>query len=274
MSRRDEGTARRLTYWKRRYLLREYDRFGDADLAAATGLSTATVHDFLTRLGATRSPGDLRRIAQSDERPPVMFTPSWARARLTRLHTRPLTRVDGLLLALMFVGSVLLYGSTAARTVTGEDSGEFLAAAHTFGVPHPPGYPFWLLLAWVAEHLLAFGTVAFRVTLVSLLPSALANTLLLVIALKTLRSRLAACAGAALFTVSLTHWTQAVIPEVYGLNTLFVALQVLMLVRLAEGPSAGRLLLLAFVTGLSATVGCNELPSAFSGMSGEMSIAS
>ncbi|MEZ5979433.1 MAG: DUF2723 domain-containing protein [Planctomycetota bacterium] len=39
----------------------------------------------------------------------------------------------------------------AAPVVTYEDSGELIAAAHVFGVPHPPGYPLFALLcgAWM-----------------------------------------------------------------------------------------------------------------------------
>jgi hypothetical protein len=179
-------------FWQRRYLLKHYRRFDDVTLASATRLSVATVDGFLHRLGARRSPGDLRRIAQSSEAPPAMFSPGAARARLLRLESRPLTRLDGWLIAAMLLGSLALYGATAARTVTGEDGGELLAAAHVLGVPHPPGYPLWLLLAWAADHGLPFGSVAFRVSLVSFLFSALANALFLAVALKTIRSRFAA----------------------------------------------------------------------------------
>ena len=40
-----------------------------------------------------------------------------------------------------------LYVYTLAPTVTLEDSGEFITAAYHLGVPHPPGYPLWCLIA-------------------------------------------------------------------------------------------------------------------------------
>ena len=52
----------------------------------------------------------------------------------------------------MWAGSLALYLSTLAPTLTsgynntGEDGGELLAAANTFGIPHPPGYPTYTLL--------------------------------------------------------------------------------------------------------------------------------
>ena len=257
-----DGTVARPDFWQRRYLLRHYRRFDDQALANASGLSLATVAGFLTRLGATRSAGDLRRIAESELEPPPMFSPAFARAKLTELHSRPLTTLDWLLVAAMLLGSLVLYGVTAARTVTGEDGGELLAAAHGFGVPHPPGYPLWLILSWTADQLLPFDSVAFKVAAMSFVFSAAANALFLAVALKTIRSRLAAVTGASLFAVSLTHWTQAVIPEVYGLNIFFFALCALLLVRLAERPTAGRLLLLAFMTGLSCTNHTTAVPIA------------
>ena len=249
-------------FWQRRYLLRHYRRFDDGALAYAVGLPIAVVDEFLTRLGATRSVGDLRRIALADETAPAMFTPALARAKLVELHSRPLTRLDWLLVVWMLLGSLLLYGLTAARTVTGEDGGELLAAAHSFGVPHPPGYPLWLILSWAADQLLPFDSVAFKVATMSFVFSAAANAIFLAVALKTIRRRLAAVTGASLFAVSLTHWTQAVIPEVYGLNIFFFALCALLLVRLVERPIAGRLLLLAFVTGLSCTNHTTAVPIA------------
>jgi len=252
---------RRPNVWQQRYLLRHYHSFGDVALADGAGLNVPVVAEFLQRRGATRSTGDLKRIEQrGSAAPPAIVTPATARRAVTRLSTRPLAPLDFALVAGLFVASLLLYGVTAARRVTGEDAGELLAAAHGFGVPHPPGYPLWLVLSWMADHVLPWGSVAWRVSLVSAVPSAAANAVLLVVALKTLRHRLAAVTAAALFAVSLTHWTQAVIPEVYGLNTLFVAAQALLLIGLAEHPSRTRLVSLAAVTGLSATNHTSALP--------------
>jgi len=252
---------RRPDVWQRRYLLRHYRRVDDATLATGAGLDEPVVKEFLERRGALRTAGDVRRIeGRGMVAAPALFSPATARRAMTKLTSRPLTRLDAGLIAGLFLLSGVLYALTAARTVTGEDAGELLAAAHGFGVPHPPGYPLWLVLSWAADHLLPWGTVAWRVSLISALPAAAANAVLLAVALKTLRSRLAALAAAALFAVSLTHWTQAVIPEVYGLNTLFIGLQVLLLVRLAERQSAWRLLGLAAVSGLSATNHTSALP--------------
>ena len=54
--------------------------------------------------------------------------------------------------------SFLVYFYTLAPTVTLEDSGELAVAADWLGVPHPPGYPIWTMLCWLATKIFSFVT--------------------------------------------------------------------------------------------------------------------
>jgi hypothetical protein len=115
----------------------------------------------------------------------------------------------------------LLYLSTLAPTVTGEDSGELIAAAYSLGVPHPPGYPAWTLLAH-AFSWIPFGSVAWRVNLLSATCGAGTIGLLTLLGIGLTGRRGAAALGALCFATSRTFWEQSLFAEVYTLTTLFM----------------------------------------------------
>src|SRR6185312_561419 len=61
---------------------------------------------------------------------------------------------------------LLIYVLTLYPSVAGGDAGELVSAAWTFGVPHPPGYPLFALLAR-AFATIPVGDVAWRVNLLA-----------------------------------------------------------------------------------------------------------
>ena len=59
------------------------------------------------------------------------------------------------------LAALWLYLQTLGPTITGEDSGEFVAAAYTLGIPHPPGYPLYCMVGHLFTWL-PWGEVAWR----------------------------------------------------------------------------------------------------------------
>jgi len=140
-----------------------------------------------------------------------------------------------------------------------------LACAYTLGIPHPTGYPLYLLLGRFFS-LVMPGGVAFRITLLSILAAALAPVFLFLALARELPGRtglVAGLAGALSLGFSLHYWSQAVVAEVYSLHVLFMSIVVYLTLRWAGGggpetggPARGRprdryLLLASYVLGLS-----------------------
>src|SRR5712692_10174765 len=90
--------------------------------------------------------------------------------------TKPWVLRDALLAAVTGIAALAVYLCTLAPTVTPEDSGELIAAAYTLGVPHPPGYPLWCLLAQLFR-LVPGPNPAFAINLMSAVLGAIAASL-------------------------------------------------------------------------------------------------
>jgi 4-amino-4-deoxy-L-arabinose transferase-like glycosyltransferase len=123
----------------------------------------------------------------------------------------------------------LIYSLTAARTITtrygGVDGAELAAVALSGGVPHPSGYPAYMLLARLLL-LLPIGEPAGRLALLSAVSAALAAaaTALLVARSADRPTPLAGLAAGLLIALSPRMWSQAIIVEVYALALLWLAL--------------------------------------------------
>lgn len=144
-----------------------------------------------------------------------------------------------------------------------EDDGLFIMSSYFNGVSHPPGYPLHSLIGKLFT-LLPIGTVAARVHAVSAVFGALSCVMLWLLIRDILNSKVMAYAGAFSLAFSTTFWSQAIIAEVYTLNTffLFALLYLMQLIsNLAVDNSSCNLNRLtyfsAFIFGLSL---CNHWP--------------
>jgi len=100
------------------------------------------------------------------------------------LERRPVTIAFGI----VFLAALILYLTTLTPTVALVDSGELTTAAWSLGVAHPPGFPFYVLMAHLATWV-PIGSVAVRVNAASALFAALAAALLTVAVALALRTR-------------------------------------------------------------------------------------
>lgn len=132
-----------------------------------------------------------------------------------------------------------LYVSTLAPAVLSGDSGEFQVAATVLGIPHPTGYPLYLLLGKVFS-LLPIRSVAYRLNLLSAVAAAAAVWAIYRAGRALGAGRAASLVGAALLGVSETLWSQATIAEKYALHAFLVALTLWLALRWRAERKAGR----------------------------------
>jgi hypothetical protein len=152
-----------------------------------------------------------------------------------------LTRASPIWLAVavgfgLSVATAALYIRTLAPSVMPGDYAEFQLCAAVLGVPHPTGYPLYVLLGKLFT-MLPVGDVAYRVNLSSAVYMAGAATMLYAVGIRLAhlmhpmrahtfalspRQVAATAAVAALFAVAPTVWSMALVARSYALNALLV----------------------------------------------------
>ena len=190
---------------------------------------------------------------------------AFIRRRLTRINAEEkrnyprsstLSRVlnsNVLLAAFVGFAAFVLYVRTLAPDVVDADGGEFQFAAWNFSFAHPTGYPLFLILGGLFQHLVPFGNPAYRLNLFTAITAALAVAMLYSVVNEMTRRRAAGIIAAASFAVTRTFWYDANAAEAYDLNAFFIALLILLALRWQHEPSAKRFAAFAFVYGLALT---------------------
>src|SRR6185503_8354444 len=157
-----------------------------------------------------------------------------------------------------------LYIFTLAPSTAMWDTSEYIAAAYTLGLPHPPGNPLFVLIGRVFAIIPLFGpTVAIRINVLAAICSAVSAGMWFLVTERVLvgwfpqrwqritGGAIAALIGATAFTV----WNQSVVNEkVYTVSLVGIAIISWLMIRWSDdpdGPKADRLLVLvAYILGL------------------------
>jgi hypothetical protein len=133
----------------------------------------------------------------------------------------------------LFVVILALYAATLAPTTAMWDTSEYIAAAKTLGIPHPPGNPGFVLLAHTFALLPIPVSYAARINLLAATTSAASAALWFLVAWRSLRGWgmapwariVTALAAAWIGATSFTVWNQSVVNEkVYTVAMLGLAL--------------------------------------------------
>ncbi|HUT03023.1 MAG TPA: DUF2723 domain-containing protein [bacterium] len=166
---------------------------------------------------------------------------------------------------MLFLLAFFTYLKTLCPTIYVGDSGELVTAASCLGIPHPPGYPIFVILIRLTSIVFPFGSLAERCALASALFGAASVFVLFRICLCVSESDrrnnppprfavLGSTIAAVAFTFSLTFWSQTTIAEVYALTLLMILLILYLVVLWQREPDGKRdhrlLLAAAFIGGL------------------------
>src|SRR5438874_12210386 len=159
---------------------------------------------------------------------------------------------------------LVLYLITLAPSTAMWDTSEYIAAAYTLGLPHPPGNPLFVLIGRVFTIIPLFGpNVATRINVLAELCSAVSAGMWFLITERVLvgwfperwqrivGGVLAALIGATSFTV----WNQSVVNEkVYTVSLVGIAIISWLMIRWSDEPDGRKadriLVIVAYLCGL------------------------
>lgn len=179
--------------------------------------------------------------------------------RITTSDYRPSYLAAGIATAAVF----LLYLITLSPTTAMWDTSEYMSAAYTFGLPHPPGNPLFILIGRLFSIIPIAPSVAQRINILAAISSAVAAGVWFLVAERVLAGwitrrsprivggAVAALVGATTFTV----WSQSVVNEkVYTVSLGIFAVIAWLTLRWLEAPEARgadkNLILIAYLLGL------------------------
>lgn len=133
-------------------------------------------------------------------------------------------------LHLSFAIPFITYLATLCPQVSFFDSGELISSSHSLGISHPPGYTLYILLSHFFKYI-PIGSAPFKVSLFSAFFASLCCLVLYLISKEVFKDyekkEFVSLGSSLAFALSFTHWSQAVVAEVYSLSTFIISLAIL-----------------------------------------------
>lgn len=165
--------------------------------------------------------------------------------------------------SIVAVALFCVYVASLAPTVTYWDSGEFLSAIHSLGIPHPPGTPMFVLIANVwAKILSPVLGFAYSVNLFSAVCTAAACGIAAWLMQRWTGDSVAAIAGGITAGLTSSVWLNATETEVYSPALLVSLILLLVAERARETRDRRWLILLAYVIGFGWSLQLSALVAA------------
>jgi hypothetical protein len=161
---------------------------------------------------------------------------------------------------LVFIFSIYVY--TLWPTVAGGDSGELTAAAYTWGIIHPPGYPLFILAGKLFSYI-PFGTVGWRINLVSAVFSVAASAFFYMTIFRLTKKTAASFLATGVLAFTPLIWRYSILAEVFTINNFFACLLMYLFVKFQQERNFRTVYLMGFLFALGL---CNHHTLLFVGV--------
>lgn len=149
----------------------------------------------------------------------------------------------------VFLASLLTYVLTSSHSIVHGDTGDFLSAAATGGIPHSPGYPFYSLIARIA-YLLPLGDPTWQVNLLSAVFASISLVFVFKIVKILTKNSPAALFAVLVLGIYQSFWFYALVSEIHVLQVLILSILFFFLILYAETRKIRYLYLTGLMFGL------------------------
>lgn len=164
-------------------------------------------------------------------------------------------KTNAIIAGIVFLIAFIVYRLTVAPTFSFWDCGEFIACSYILGIPHPPGWPLFVVLGRVFSILPIATDISLRINMISVITSALVAlfgylTIVRMIKLwyagddflgwKRVIAYMSGFIGGLFMAFSATHWGNAVEAEVLGLSMMIMTIILWLILQYFETPDAAK----------------------------------
>ena len=130
-----------------------------------------------------------------------------------------------------FIVPFAIYVSSLPTQVAYWDTAEMQTVPYILGISHPTGFPTFVFTGWFVSHIVPFGSVAWRLNLMTAAAMALAAYWVYRVVVELDGKRALGALAAILFAVGEVAWTRGSRTEVHAFALLFEAITIYSLLR-------------------------------------------
>jgi 4-amino-4-deoxy-L-arabinose transferase-like glycosyltransferase len=153
--------------------------------------------------------------------------------------------------AIAFLAPLGVYIASLPPDVSLWDTAEMQTVPYIFGISHPTGFPTFVMAGWTFSHLVPFGNVAWRISLMSALAMSLAAWCVYACVVELEGKRALGTVCALLFAFGDVAWTRGTRAEVHSFAIAFAALTIWLVLRWRRTGDTQTLLIAALAYGFA-----------------------